>query len=342
MVLKYLGYKYFFGLIIANIYMQFLEAQQQQLIKKPTENNWQNPVLNRDFADPTVIKTNGKFYAYATQGTPDGKLLNIQVASSTDMFNWKTEGDALSQKPTWPKSTSSFWAPHVLYDASIKKYVLFFSSATNDTLLGICIGIAFADLPAGPFIDKGSPLICGEGFVNIDPMAMIDPATKKKLLFRGSGFKPIKVQELTNDWKNFRTGTTALNLVWPGKEKDYNILLEGVWVDCQAGKYYLYYSGDNCCGEKAHYAVMVARSDNAMGPYQRLGETNKTGSSVILQQDTACLAPGHNSIFKDRKGNKWIAYHAISRKNPGNKNGSSRRVMLIKRIIYKNGWPVVK
>jgi len=126
MVLKYMGYKYFFELIIVNIYMQFLEAQQQQLIKKPTENNWQNPVLNRDFADPTVIKTNGKFYAYATQGTPDGKLLNIQVASSTDMFNWKTEGDALSQKPTWAKSTSSFWAPHVLYDASIKKYVWFF------------------------------------------------------------------------------------------------------------------------------------------------------------------------------------------------------------------------
>ena len=280
--------KYFFLLIFLIFWKQLLPAQQQQPAKRQTESNWQNPVLNHHFADPTVIRrTNDKFYAYATKGSLDGKLLNIQVASSKDMFNWKTERDALSQKPSRANSTSSFWAPHVLYDASIKKYVLFFSSATNDTLLGKYIGIAFADLPAGPFIDKGSPLICGEGFVNIDPMAMIDPVTKKKLLFWGSGFKPIKVQELTNNWKTFRTGTTALNLVWPGKENDYNILLEGAWVDCQAGKYYLYYSGDNCCGEKAHYAEMVARSDNAMGPYQRLGETNKTGSSVILQQDTA-------------------------------------------------------
>ena len=119
--------KYFFLLIFLIFWKQLLPAQQQQPAKRQTESNWQNPVLNHHFADPTVIRrTNDKFYAYATKGSLDGKLLNIQFASSTDMFNWKTEGDALSQKPTWPKSTSSFWAPHVLYDASIKKYVLFF------------------------------------------------------------------------------------------------------------------------------------------------------------------------------------------------------------------------
>ena len=298
-----------------------------------------NPVINIAFADPTVIRTaSGKYYAYATQGNGQ----NIQVAYSNDLFHWEKEQDAMPEKPVWANNTSSFWAPHVLYDVSIKKYVLFFSSASNDTTTGKCIGVAFADLPTGPFIDKGSPLICGEGFVNIDPMALVDPATKKKLLFWGSGFKPIKVQELTNDWKNFKTGTTALDLVWPGKEADYTNLLEGAWVDCQDGKYYLYYSGDNCCGKKAHYAVMVAKADNAIGPYQRLGETNKTGSSIILAQDSTWLAPGHNSIFKDSKGNKWIAYHAIDRKNNYKKNGISRRVMLIKRIVYKNGWPVVK
>lgn len=80
-------YKYFFLLIISIFCRQLLYAQQPQSAKRQTENNWQNPVLNHDFADPTVISgTNGKFYAYATQGSPDGKLLNIQVASSADMF----------------------------------------------------------------------------------------------------------------------------------------------------------------------------------------------------------------------------------------------------------------
>ena len=313
-------------------------TQQTSIKSKVVAKHYSNPVLNRDFADPTVIRTaNGKYYAYATQGNGQ----NIQIASSNDLFHWKPAGDALPQKPVWADKTSSFWAPHVLYDAGLKKYVLFFSSATNDTAIGKCIGVAFADLPIGPFIDKGSPLICGEGFINIDPMAMIDPETGNKLLFWGSGFQPIKVQELTSDWKDFKQGSGAINLVAAGKEKEYTILLEGAWVDIHDGKYYLYYSGDNCCGEKAHYAVMVARAEHAMGPYTRMGEENRTGSSVILQLDSAWLAPGHNSIVADGKGNKWIAYHAIDRKISAKKNDNSRRVMLLNRIVYKNGWPVV-
>ena len=32
---------------------------------------------------------------------------NFQVASSSDMFNWKIEGDAMPQKPVWAASTWS-------------------------------------------------------------------------------------------------------------------------------------------------------------------------------------------------------------------------------------------
>ncbi len=328
--------------VLSIVCMGIADAQQLYSKARHINKNWHNPVLNKDFADPTVIRiANGKYYAYATQGKVMGKLFNMQVASSDDMFNWKTEGDALPQKPVWADKTSSFWAPHVLYDSAIKKYIMFFSSATNDTSLGKCMGVAFADTPTGPFIDKGSPLICGAGFINIDPMAFVDPATGKKLLYWGSGFQPIKVQELTDDWKDFKPGTARTPVVWPGKEKAYTILLEGAWVDYQDGKYYLYYSGDNCCGNNAHYAVMVARAENAYGPYERLGEKNGSGSSVILEQDKAWLAPGHNSIFSDGKGNKWIAFHAIGRNMLPEKNGNTRRVMLINRIVYKNGWPVV-
>ena len=91
-------------------------------------------------------------------------------------------------------------------------------------------------------------------------------------------------------------------------------MLKYAWVDIHDGKYYLYYSGDNCCGEKAHYAVMFARADYAMEPYTSIGETKGTGSSVILELDWAWLAPGHNSIVADCKGNKWIIYHVIDRK----------------------------
>ncbi|MDQ6845658.1 MAG: glycoside hydrolase family 43 protein [Bacteroidota bacterium] len=300
-----------------------------------------------DFPDPTVINVNGSYYAYATQGDHDGKMNNIQLASSKDLFNWNYIGDALPQKPTWASTTQSFWAPDVLYDSAINQYVMFYCAKNNDTTVNMCIGVAFSKDPEGPFIDKGSPLLQGKGFSNIDPMAMIDPQTGKKILYWGSDFAPIKVQDLTDDWKSFKDGSTTNAVLFPDKNKEYSKLIEGAWVDYHDGKYYLYYSGDNCCGDRANYAVMVARADNAFGPFETLGEANGTGSSVILAKDSTWTAPGHNSILKDNKGNTWIAYHAIwsdeaEKERQNGKNKYVRRVMCIEPVIYRNGWPVVE
>lgn len=305
-----------------------------------------NPVLNIDFPDPTVINVNGIYYAYATQAIRDRKMINIQVATSKDLFNWQYAGDALPQKPEWANHTQSFWAPDVLYDSIIKQYVMFYCAKSNDTAYDKCIGVAFSKDPLGPFIDKGTPLIIGKGFADIDPMAMVDPKTRKKLLYWGSGFEPIRVRELDGDWKNFKVGSIDIPIIYPGKEKYYSKLIEGAWVDFHDQKYYLYYSGDNCCGVSANYAVMVARADNAFGPFTRLGEVNGTGSSVILEKDNTWNAPGHNSIVKDNKGNNWIAYHAIWQDNQTagksiGKNKYLKRVMCIEPLEYKNGWPFV-
>lgn len=294
-----------------------------------------NPVADRNFPDPTVIRAGGRYYAYATNSTVNGKEVHIQVASSADLQHWEFEGDALPEKPVWAEK--DFWAPHVLFDASLKKYVLFYSGESADPKTGKCLGVAFADSPGGPFLDKGSPLICGEGFACIDPFAFIDPETGKKLLYWGSDFQPLKVREMTGDWTAFMPGARAEPLVYPGKEKTYDRLIEGAWVDYHQGWYYLYYSGDNCCGPGAHYAVMVARSRQATGPYVTLGEAGGTGNSVILEQNGQWLAPGHNSIFQDHEGNQYIAYHAIY-KDPSKRNG---RVFCISSLRYQQGWPVV-
>jgi arabinan endo-1,5-alpha-L-arabinosidase len=278
------------------------------------------------------------YYAYGTNTTVDGKLINIQVATSSDLVKWKIIGDAMPRKPVW--AVTDFWAPHVIYDKVLKKYTLFYSGESVEKKTGKCLGVAFSDRPEGPFTDKGSPLLCGEGFVNIDPMAFIDPKTGKKLLYWGSGFQPIKVQELENDWTAFKPGTSAKPIVWPGKERNYTALIEGGWLDYHQGRYYLYYSGDNCCGDKANYAVMVARADNPFGPFVRFGEANGRGTSAILEKDSNWLAPGHNSIVRDSHGVSWIAYHAIAIKDK-KPDLAKGRVMLIDKIVYESGWPVI-
>lgn len=41
---------------------------------------------------------------------------------------------------------------------------------------------------------------------------------------------------------------------------DYQRLTEGAWIIYRQPFYYLFYSGDNCCGDRTRYAVQAARA----------------------------------------------------------------------------------
>ncbi|HWH18272.1 MAG TPA: glycoside hydrolase family 43 protein [Allosphingosinicella sp.] len=310
-----------------------------------------NPVLDTDFPDPAVLKApNGLYYAYATQSGSEGAMRNVQVARSPDLINWELVGDALPVKPDWASKTQDFWAPHVLEDSG--RYYLYYSAkpdaALTDDSRGLCLAVATADRPEGPFRDSGRPLQCGPGFVNIDPMAYDDPATGKRLLYWGSGFGPIKVQELAPDRISFAVGSNPVDLIHPVRSEDpgeYQRLIEGAWVILRGGWYYLFYSGDNCCGPNAHYAVLVARSRSATGPFETLAAATGAPSSVILEHQGIWVAPGHNSIIEDDSGRDWMLYHGVDKRRPRSKatdEVNTRRVMLIDRIVWRDGWPYVE
>ena len=306
-----------------------------------------NPILDADFPDPAVILApDGYYYIYATQTLLEGEWINIQVARSTDLIHWEHLGDALPQKPDWARTTQDFWAPSVIYDGST--YFMYYS-ATPDVChepeRGHCLAIATSTSPAGPFVDVGMPLLLGMGFEYIDPMAFDDPVTGKRLLFWGSGFQPIKVQELAEDRMSFAPGSEPINLVWPNPVKGaFPRLVEASWVIRQDDFYYLFYSGDNCCGPDAEYGVMVARSREATGPYETLEEARGVPHSLMLFKSERWLAPGHNSMVTDKAGNVWIIYHAIDVNRPRQRQEdeiNSRRILLIDKIEWRDGWPHV-
>ncbi len=311
--------------------------------------NYTNPVIDLDFPDPaTLTEPDGTTYVYATQGSNDGgAMLNLRVAKSADLTHWTLLGDALPVKPVWASKTQDYWAPHV--HAADGRYYLYYSAkpdiALTDGKSGLCLAVAIASRPEGPFVDSGRPLLCGDSFINIDPMAFDDTATGKKLLYWGSGFGPIKVQELAPDRLSFAPGTTPTDLVSIIKNDEpdnYQRLVEGAWVIRRGEFYYLFYSGDNCCGPKAHYAVMVARSKFAMGPFETLAAATGASNSAILVANANWIAPGHNAITTDANGDDWIVYHAVDARRPRAKDSdevNTRRIMLIDRIDWVDGWP---
>jgi arabinan endo-1,5-alpha-L-arabinosidase len=316
----------------------------------PAAGTYMNPVLDADFPDPASLRAEGFYYVYGTQGGGEGARRNIQVARSSDLVSWQLLGDALPEKPAWASKTQDFWAPHV-HQAS-GRYYLYYSAkpdaALADESRGLCLAVATSDRPEGPFRDSGRPLLCGAGFVNIDPMAYDDPATGKRLLYWGSGFGPIKVQELGPDRMSFAPGSAPIDLIPVVKSEDpdeYQRLIEGAWVIRRGDYYYLFYAGDNCCGPKAHYAVMVARSRSATGPFETLAAATGAPNSVILERRGIWVAPGHNAVVRDARGEDWMLYHAVDSHRPRSKPAddvNTRRVMLLGRIVWRDGWPRVE
>jgi arabinan endo-1,5-alpha-L-arabinosidase len=305
-----------------------------------------NPVIDADFPDPAVILApDGHYYAYATQTLRDGQWINIQVARSADLVHWDHLGDALPEKPEWASTTQDYWAPSVIYDGST--YFMYYSATPDECREGPdhALAVATSTSPAGPFIDMGRPLLLGEGFEYIDPMAYDDPATGKRLLYWGSGFQPIKVQELAEDRISFASASKPVDLVWPNPVKGaFPRLVEASWLLRHDDFYYLFYSGDNCCGPHAEYGVMVARSKSAMGPFETLEQAKHVPHSLMLFKSERWLAPGHNSIAIDKAGQVWIVYHAIDVNRPRQRQEdeiNSRRILLIDRIEWKDGWPYV-
>jgi arabinan endo-1,5-alpha-L-arabinosidase len=174
-------------------------------------------------------------------------------------------------------------------------------------------------------------------------MLFDDPVTGKRLLYWGSGFGPIKVQEMTADGLAFAPGSAPIDLVSPDPTDDpanYRRLVEGAWVTYREGWYYLFFSGDNCCGPNAHYAVMVARSRSAAGPF----DVYPDNGGVILEASPGWIAPGHNAIAETDGGETLILYHAVDAAKPRTRpedEVNTRRVMLTRTLVWRGGWPAV-
>lgn len=283
-----------------------------------------NPVLDNDAPDPAVIRAEDAYYAYTTQAYFGARFVNVPILRSTDMIAWELVGDAFVENPAWAApSPGDMWAPHMAA-WSDGSYRLYFSAARADGS-GMAIGVATADHPEGPFRDSGGPIVTDEGFAAIDPFVLaLDDGTR--YLYWGSDSEPIRARRLTEDGLTVEGDVS--DVLFPSIGS-YESLIEGAWVTERAGRYYLFYSGDACCGERAHYAVMVARSDSPLGPYERAPH------NPILADNEAWHDPGHNATIRDAAGRDWIVYHAMPR------GENTFRLLLIDRIDWVDGWPQI-
>ena len=282
-----------------------------------------NPVLPGDHPDPSVIRVGKQYWATATTS---GYAPIFPLLVSEDLKNWRTTGAVFSQRPDW--ADTNFWAPEIAEDSG--RYFIYYTAKKRAGPL--CVAVASADEPGGPYTDHG-PLVCQE-IGSIDAFPVTDDEGQRWLIWKEDGNSkrqptPLWAQRLTADGLKLTGEKVELfrnDAPWEGH------VVEGPFVLKRRGWWYMFYSGAGCCGLKCNYALGVARAKKLLGPWE------KYEGNPILRASDSWICPGHGSIVEDPDGRMWLLYHAYHSKD----FISVGRQGLLDEVTWnEDGWPAI-
>ena len=124
---------------------------------------------------------------------------------------------------------------------------------------------------------------------------------------------PIRAQRIAADGRSLIGKSTIVltnDLDWEGH------LIEGPFVTCQQGRYWLFYAGNDF--STPSYGIGVAVADHPFGPYTKQGEP-------LLRSTRDWLAPGHASVAPGVTGEPQLFFHAF---HPGSGGYNAFRALL--------------
>jgi hypothetical protein len=324
---------------------------------RPTYVNPVSKAFADTFADPAVVRgKDGWWYSYGTTDPlREGEKVahRIPIARSRDLVDWTYVGDAFTEAsmPTWAAKAdgASIWAPDVRYvDGQWRMYYVVTQTTVTAARDDNAIGMATAPSPTGPWTDSGAPVVgprertpgSNDFLWTFDPSVVTD-RDGSQWIFYGSYNGGVFVAPLDDAG---RTVTGAATMVAIDNK------FEGAYVVRRGRFWYLFASTANCCaGPTTGYSVQVGRSTDLRGPYvdrqgQPLVASRAGGTPVLYQNGNRWIGAGHNAVARDVAGRDWIVYHAIDRADPylDGTDGINERPMLLDRLDWAGGWPVVR
>lgn len=327
--------KYLYALLavatLSSLTLCACSSDEEDVVEEPEDKvevkYYQNPVINNDAPDPTVIRGNdGKFYAFTTMQNG-----NVPIYRSDDMINWRYYSGAYAalNVPTFVPN-AGIWAPDI--NKIEGKYVLYFSMSTWGGEWEAGIGRSVGVRPEGYYSD--SKLLFNSKDIgvqnSIDPVVFQEDG--RKYLIWGS-FRGIYIAELTDDGLEL-VDKTAI-------ERIAGTAYEGIYIHKRGEYYYMFGAWGSCCsGLNSTYCVVVGRSKSLYGPY-----VDKNGNKMLDNRHETILVgndkvkgPGHTSqIITDDNGKDWILYHGYDVNDPG-----AGRKMYLDRVKWSSdGWPTI-
>lgn len=289
---------------------------------------YSNPVLSGDYPDPSIVRDGRDFYATTT--TSNWAPL-FPILHSRDLVNWQVVSAVFRNRPGW--SEGRYWAPEITKVNG--GWVVHYTAKMRGGRL--CIGAATAHAATGPYTDRG-PIVCDPGVGDIDPATVRDELGRLFLIWKEDGsivpgapgpLTRIFAQRLSEGGWEVLGPRAELTRNGDGWERGG---IEGPFVVRQGGWFYLFYSGDDCCGVPCQYATGVARSRKLFGTFE------KYAGNPILFARGPWLCAGHGSVVNDGRGRWYMLYHSYSQPDVGYVG----RKMMLDRVSWPpGGWPSI-
>lgn len=239
-------------------------------------------------ADPTVLRHEGKYYLYPTL---DGKGYDVFV--SDDLVHWE-------RKPKcYTDPRGGAWAPDVYQHTDGKIYLYYTVDDPDDKKTRPFpkqIGVAVADHPLGPFVDRG---VLVKGAIDAHLFRDEDGALYLYYVLLPGGFR-IMARPMADP---LTPKGEAVEVIRPTEpwEKAQGQVTEGPWMLKRKGIYYLMYSGSGANGPA--YAIGYATADSPMGPFR------KHPDNPIAKRGDGIFGPGHHCVAEGPDGRLWLVYH---------------------------------
>lgn len=263
-------------------------AQAADTATRPTP-TYRNPLLPTvEMADPHVIRVGDMYYLYATTHTR-----GYDVYVGKDLVHWENKGLAFDD----PRR--GVWAPDVFHHKrGDGKFYLYYTDNVpgQSRQLDKQIGVAVADRPLGPFVDKAALATNA-----IDAHLFQDDDGKLFLYYVDlfQGFK-IRVQGMSDPLTRQGDTTIVIRPTEPW-EKVSGHVTEGPFMLKRNGTYYLTYSGTGA--DSPNYGIGYATAKSPLGPF------TKFVGNPIVRRGGKVLGPGHHCVIEGPDQRLWLVYH---------------------------------
>lgn len=270
-------------------------------------------VYRGDFPDPWIIRVGARYFAYST--TSYG--LNLPMLTSTDLRTWRSRpatagnptGDALPRTAAWSagierpdgRFRAPTWAPSVTRLGPGRYVLAYATQVAGAPGKKMCISLATATSPYGPFVDRTTrPTICPSRGA-IDPQIFVAPNGRPWLLWRIDHFPArLHTQPMNRAATRVLAGSPRflanVQQPWEGR------IIENPAMIRHKGRFYLFYSANSYTTTRYAIGYLICKSWR--------GDCHRPRKTPLLATGGTIAGPGGPAPFVDTSGRLRMGYHA--------------------------------